>query len=237
MSAATPASPGGIGGAAAMDAELTASGKDPNNVIVLRNVCKTYLLGIEGVPALRGITLTIRRGEFVVILGKSGSGKTSLLNVLGTIDKPTRGDLFLGGVRVDAKTPDSTLADIRLRRLAFIFQTFNLLPQLSVLENVELPMVLAGWGTRASRRRRALKLLSRVGLSERVGHTPNMCRCVIRKCTAALSPLARQVLSSALHHPVPPRAFICLPSGMQRRRAATVHHCSCTCKPSGRNHW
>jgi putative ABC transport system ATP-binding protein len=149
--------------------------KDPNNLIILRNVAKTYLLGIEGVPALRGVSLTVRRGEFVVILGKSGSGKTSLLNVVGTIDKPSRGDLFLCGVRVDAKTPDAVLADLRLRKLAFVFQTFNLLPQLTAVENVELPMVLAGWGTPARRRERAIRLLKRVGLGERLHHTPDMC--------------------------------------------------------------
>jgi ABC-type lipoprotein export system ATPase subunit len=91
---------------------------------------------------------------------------------MGTIDRPTRGAVYLSGVRVDAKTPDSTLADIRLRHCAFIFQTFNLLPALSALENVELPMVLAGAGTRSSRRRRAIRLLSRVGMGERLHHTP-----------------------------------------------------------------
>jgi hypothetical protein len=96
--------------------------RDPGVAVHMRNVTKTYLLGIEGVPALRGVSVTIRRGEFVVILGKSGGGKTSLLNVVGTIDKPTRGDLYLCGRRVDAKTTDAELADIRLRQLGFVFQ-------------------------------------------------------------------------------------------------------------------
>lgn len=149
--------------------------KDPNNIVILRNVAKTFLLGIEGVPALRGVSLTVRRGELTVILGKSGSGKSTMLSIIGTMDKPSRGDVFLCGVRVDSRTPDAALADLRLRKVAFIFQTFNLLPQLSALENVELPMVLAGWGTPAKRRRRAIALLRRVGMGERLHHTPSMC--------------------------------------------------------------
>ena len=166
-------------------------------VVELRGVHKTYLLGVEGVPALRGVSVSIRRGEFVVILGKSGGGKTSLLNCIGTIDKPTRGDIFVCGTRIDSRTSDAELAEIRLRcdsptaaalvrvlpapslrrrkrrKLGFVFQQFNLLPGLTALENVELPMVLAGTGTRAWRRRRALDLLSQVGIAERVHHVPS----------------------------------------------------------------
>lgn len=149
--------------------------KDPNNVIILRGVAKTYLLGVEGVPALRGVSLTVRRGEVVVILGKSGSGKTTMLNVMATIDKPSRGDLFIGGMRVDQKTSDAALAEIRLKKVATIFQQFNLLPQLTLLENVELPMILAGAASRTARRRRAISLLKRVGLAERIHHLPAMC--------------------------------------------------------------
>ena len=110
----------------------------------LHNVHKTYLLGLEGVPALRGVDVTINEGEFIVVLGKSGGGKTSLLNIIGTVDRPTRGELYVAGVRVDSKTSDAELARIRLTKLAFVFQQFNLLPNLTALENVELPMVLAG---------------------------------------------------------------------------------------------
>lgn len=142
-------------------------------VVTMRNVHKTYLLGIEGVAALRGVTLDIQRGEFIVILGKSGGGKTTMLNILGTIDRPTRGDLHLAGTRVNQHTPDSVLAQLRLRKLGFVFQTFNLLPGLSALENVELPMVLAGWGSATERRSRATDLLSRVGMAERLHHVPS----------------------------------------------------------------
>jgi putative ABC transport system ATP-binding protein len=156
------------------DENAIAPSKDPNCVISLRGVSKTYLLGVEGVPALRGVTLNIRRGEFIVVLGKSGGGKTSLLNIIGTIDKPTRGDMYICGVRIDNKATDAALADIRLKRLGFVFQTFNLLPGLTALENVELPMILAGWGSSSSRRKRAIRLLSRVGLGERLHHVPGM---------------------------------------------------------------
>jgi ABC-type glutathione transport system ATPase component len=122
-------------------------------VVHMRGVHKTYLLGVEGVAALRGVSLDIRAGEFVAVLGRSGGGKTTLLNVLGTIDKPTRGEVELCGASVTARTPDSALARLRLTKIGFVFQTFNLLPGLTALENVELPMVLAGWGTPGDRTR------------------------------------------------------------------------------------
>jgi putative ABC transport system ATP-binding protein len=92
-----------------------------NTIIHVKNVHKTYLLGVDGVPALRGVTLDIRRGEFIVILGKSGSGKTSMLNVLGTIDKPTKGDITLCDTVVNAKTTDDELAYLRLKKMYFPF--------------------------------------------------------------------------------------------------------------------
>jgi putative ABC transport system ATP-binding protein len=142
--------------------------------VELRNVHKTYLLGIEGVAALRGVSLKIQRGEFIVILGKSGGGKTTLLNVLGTIDQPTRGELDLCGIRIDSKTSDSVLADIRLKKIAFVFQAFNLLPGLTALENVELPMLLSASPALPSARQfKAAQLLSRVGMAERLDHTPS----------------------------------------------------------------
>lgn len=111
-------------------------------VIKLVNVHKTYLLGIEGVPALRGVGLTINDGEFVTILGTSGGGKTTMLNIIGTIDKPSKGDVYICGLRIKSSTKDSLLASIRLNKLGFVFQTFNLIGSLSALENVELPMQL-----------------------------------------------------------------------------------------------
>lgn len=125
----------------------------------------------EGVPALRGVSLTIKRGEFVVILGKSGSGKTTMLNVIGTIDVPTRGDLYLCGTRVTPKTTDYDLARTRLVDLGFVFQTFNLLPAMTAAENVEMPMVLAGV-PKSTRKSRAKELLQHVGMGHRYDHTP-----------------------------------------------------------------
>lgn len=125
---------------------------------------KTYLLGLEGVPALRGVNLTIKRGEFVTILGTSGGGKTTMLNIIGTIDKPTKGDLYICGLRVKSSTKDELLASIRLNKIAFVFQTFNLIGSLTALENVELPMQLRGDMSRANIRKRAVDLLEKVGL-------------------------------------------------------------------------
>lgn len=142
-------------------------------VIKLVNVHKTYLLGIEGVPALRGVGLTINDGEFVTILGTSGGGKTTMLNIIGTIDKPSKGDVYICGLRIKSSTKDSLLASIRLNKLGFVFQTFNLIGSLSALENVELPMQLQGKLSREEIRARAIKLLGDVGLESRMDHFPN----------------------------------------------------------------
>ncbi len=107
-----------------------------------RNLHKTYLLGLEGVPALRGVNLRISRGEFVIIVGKSGSGKSSLLNILGTVDSPTRGELEISGLLFNDKTQDKTVSQIRLRSIGFVFQTFNLIPGMTAAQNVELPLIL-----------------------------------------------------------------------------------------------
>eukprot|EP00475_Leptophrys_vorax_P028754 TRINITY_DN4181_c0_g1_i1.p1 TRINITY_DN4181_c0_g1~~TRINITY_DN4181_c0_g1_i1.p1 ORF type:complete len:342 (-),score=85.30 TRINITY_DN4181_c0_g1_i1:188-1213(-) len=146
------------------------AGGDP--IVRMLNVHKTYLLGVEGVAALRGVSLTINRGEFVVILGKSGSGKTSMLNILGTIDRPTKGDLYLCGKRISNNTSDEDLSELRLHKLGFVFQTFNLIASMSALENVELPMVLAGTRTAAEIRERAMQLLKKVRMDERHEHKP-----------------------------------------------------------------
>jgi len=146
--------------------------RDDEVVIFLNNIHKTYLLGIEGVPALRGVSLSVRKGEFVCIFGTSGGGKTSLLNVIGTIDKPTKGEMWLNGVRITNHTTDEEFARLRLKHLGFVFQTFNLLSSLTALENVEMPMILLGELSREERRARAMELLAAVGMEDRVDHLP-----------------------------------------------------------------
>ncbi len=147
--------------------------EDTREVIKIVNVHKTYLLGIEGVPALRGVNLTIQDGEFVTILGTSGGGKTTLLNIIGTIDKPSKGDVYICGLRIKFSTKDTLLASIRLNKLGFVFQTFNLIGSLTALENVELPMQLQGKLSREEIRNRARQLLKDVGLEQRMDHFPN----------------------------------------------------------------
>jgi len=142
-------------------------------IIRLRNIHKTYLLGLEGVPALRGVSVTIHRGEFIVILGKSGGGKTSMLNIIGTIDKPTKGDIYISGKRISSKTTDTEVANLRLRKIGFCFQTFNLIGSMTAVENVELPMILHGTLSSSQIRERAMKLLTHVGLGDRAGHLPS----------------------------------------------------------------
>merc|ERR1719295_369921 len=142
-------------------------------IIRLRNIHKTYLLGLEGVPALRGVSVTINRGEFIVILGKSGGGKTSMLNIIGTIDKPTKGDLYIAGKRISSKTTDTEVANLRLRKIGFCFQTFNLIGSMTAAENVELPMILHGTLSSSEIKQRAISLLTQVGLGKRAGHLPS----------------------------------------------------------------
>eukprot|EP01084_Bolivina_argentea_P203772 347968_1 len=142
-------------------------------IIRLRNIHKTYLLGLEGVPALRGVSVTINRGEFIVILGKSGGGKTSMLNIIGTIDKPTKGDIYITGKRISNKTTDTQVANLRLRKIGFCFQTFNLIGSMTAVENVELPMILHGTLSSKQIRQRAMDLLTHVGLGNRAGHLPS----------------------------------------------------------------
>jgi ABC-type lipoprotein export system ATPase subunit len=128
-----------------MDIQGSSEVTHPSNnkkIITLSNVHKTYLLGIEGIPALRGVTLDVKKGEFVIVYGTSGGGKTSLLNLVGTIDQPTKGGLTLFDTRIDRKTKERDLADLRMFRMGFVFQTFNLIASMTALENVELPMIL-----------------------------------------------------------------------------------------------
>jgi len=142
-------------------------------VIKMNNIHKTYLLGIEGIPALRGVSLSVKRGEFIIVFGLSGGGKTTLLNIAGTIDKPTKGELYLCGHRIDNQTTDEVLSYLRLKKLGFVFQTFNLLSSLNAQENVQLPMVLSGQLSVSERDNRALKLLTKVGMENRLDHTPS----------------------------------------------------------------
>ncbi len=140
-------------------------------VIRLENVHKTYDLGEIQVHALRGVSLEIKRGEFVAVMGASGSGKSTLMNILGCLDRPTKGRYFLDGTDV-SQFSKVELARIRNRKLGFVFQQFNLLSRTSALENVELPTVYAGI-PQAEREKRARESLERVGLSDRADHHPS----------------------------------------------------------------
>ena len=139
-------------------------------LIRLEGIEKTYRMGDVEVRALRGVTLDIAEGEFVAVMGSSGSGKSTLMNILGCLDKPTAGSYRLAGEDVANKDRNG-LADIRGRTLGFVFQSFNLLTRTSALENVELPLVYTGVGTK-ERHRRARAALERVGLGDRLDHHP-----------------------------------------------------------------
>ncbi|MEI7573822.1 MAG: ABC transporter ATP-binding protein [Phenylobacterium sp.] len=140
-------------------------------MIQIEDLTKTYVMGEEIVTALDGVSLSIFRGEIIAIIGPSGSGKSTLMNILGGLDRPSRGRYRFEGDEV-AHFSDDQLADFRNRRIGFVFQSFQLLPRLSALQNVELPMVYSGAAPRA-RRERAAELLERVGLGSRMGHRPN----------------------------------------------------------------
>ena len=140
-------------------------------LIRLESITKIYWMGQVEVQALRGVTLELQRGEMVAIMGTSGSGKSTTLNVIGTLDRPTGGRYFLDGEPVEA-LDEVDLARLRNRKIGFVFQSFNLLPRDSALENVALPMVYAGVRP-AERRTRAARALCRVGLEERADHLPN----------------------------------------------------------------
>ena len=141
------------------------------NLVELRSVYKIYGEGLESeVRALDGVSLTIDQGEFVAVVGQSGSGKSTMMNVLGCLDIPTRGDYFLNGTDVRELT-DKELSRIRNKEIGFIFQQYNLIQSLSVLENVELPLIYQGIAP-TKRRDMALEALERVGLAERYKHKP-----------------------------------------------------------------
>ena len=139
-------------------------------MIEVQGLRKIYRMGDEEVVALGGIDLSIERGEHISVIGPSGSGKSTLMNLLGGLDRPTSGDYRFDGEDI-AHFDDDQLADFRRRRIGFVFQSFQLLPRLSALQNVELPMIYAGLSAR-ERRDRAAQLLDRVGLGPRKGHRP-----------------------------------------------------------------
>jgi putative ABC transport system ATP-binding protein len=142
-----------------------------DRVIYIEDLAREYPMGGERVLALRGLSLTIRRNEYVAIMGPSGSGKSTLMNLLGCLDTPSSGSYWLNGQEVSRLTDDA-LARVRNKEIGFVFQTFNLLPRASALHNVELPLVYAGVSSR-ERRERAVRALTRVGLENRMHHRPN----------------------------------------------------------------
>ena len=143
-----------------------------DHLIKVSNLHKTYLLGQTAVAALRGVDLTIDKGDFVDIMGPSGSGKTTLLNLIGGLDTPTRGKIFLEGRNISMLN-DNELAEIRRENIGFVFQFYNLLPQMTALENVLVPLHFSAKLSRRGKRRRGMDLLRLVGLEERAHHTPS----------------------------------------------------------------
>ena len=142
-----------------------------SSVIKIKSITRDFPLGQEIVKVLKGIDLDIQKGEYVALMGPSGSGKSTLMNLLGCLDTPTSGHYELNGVDVSSMSDDQ-LAEIRNKEIGFVFQTFNLLPRTTALDNVALPMVYAGAG-KAQRHERAAKVLHDVGLADRMDHKPN----------------------------------------------------------------
>ncbi|MCD8740172.1 ABC transporter ATP-binding protein [Mucilaginibacter roseus] len=140
-------------------------------LITLTDIGRRYVIGSEVIHALKSVSLTINKGEFVALMGPSGSGKSTLMNILGCLDTPSKGEYVLNGINVSHMSDDD-LAEVRNSEIGFVFQTFNLLPRNSSLENVALPLVYAGI-SKADRLARAHKALENVGLGHRVDHKPN----------------------------------------------------------------
>ena len=140
-------------------------------LIHLQLITKVYQMGVEEVHALAGVNLSVETNEYVAIMGPSGSGKSTMMNIVGCLDTPTSGSYFLNGVDVSGMT-DNELAEVRNREIGFVFQTFNLLPRVNCLQNVELPLVYSG-EKKSKRRERAAQALESVGLGDRMTHKPN----------------------------------------------------------------
>lgn len=145
--------------------------KDDTHILVMKQLCKNYQLGTVELRVLREIDLTITSGEYVAIMGPSGSGKSTLLNMIGCLDHPTSGDYWLGGQNV-SELDDDQLSLIRGSRIGFIFQSFNLINQLNIIENIEVPMYYQGFSEEESAER-AMELAALVGLSDRLEHRPS----------------------------------------------------------------
>ena len=169
----TPVAEPAVGVTAERRAVVESVGGAPSGqwVIVTRGLKREYDMGGEIVRALRGVDLAIARNEYVAIMGPSGSGKSTLMNVIGCLDTPNAGEYWLNGTQVSRMSDDS-LATVRNREIGFVFQTFNLLPRSTALQNVELPLVYAGVSA-GERRKRATEALERVQLGERLSHRPN----------------------------------------------------------------
>lgn len=140
-------------------------------LITIKDIGRKYVIGTEVIHALKSVSLTINEGEFVALMGPSGSGKSTLMNILGCLDTPTKGDYILNGTNVSHMT-DNQLAEVRNKEIGFVFQTFNLLPRSTSLDNVALPLIYAGAGKK-ERDARAQQALENVGLGNRVTHKPN----------------------------------------------------------------
>lgn len=141
------------------------------DVIRTEHIAKVYVMGTEEVHALRDISITIKQGEYVALMGPSGSGKSTLMNMIGCLDTPSKGQYFLDGQDVSRMT-DNQLAEVRNKKIGFVFQTFNLLPRSSALDNVTLPLIYAGMGS-SDRKKRGEAVLKQVGLGDRMTHQPN----------------------------------------------------------------
>lgn len=140
-------------------------------LITIKDIGRKYIIGTETIHALKSVSLTINKGEFVALMGPSGSGKSTLMNILGCLDTPTKGEYILNGINVSQMT-DNQLAEVRNKEIGFVFQTFNLLPRSTALDNVALPLIYAGV-SKTERNQRASQGLENVGLGNRQHHKPN----------------------------------------------------------------